>query len=114
MPIGVIGCLSLHVSREIDWWPVKGVPHLSPYVDWDWLPLPSKDKWYIAKRWMNGWMDSWHCTTAATYFFFRILSSDVTESASRRSSDNAGLRKKKRNTPTVIAHNRPADGTVQS
>lgn len=32
--ICVYGCLSLCVSTASDWWPVEGVPCLSPYCGW--------------------------------------------------------------------------------
>ena len=47
--VSMDGCLSLCIGPVIRWQSVQGVPHLSPYVNWDWLqlpPQPSKNKGY--------------------------------------------------------------------
>jgi len=57
--VSVTGCLSLCVSPVIVWWPVQGVPCLSPNVSWDRLQPPhhpQENKWL---RKINEWMNEW-------------------------------------------------------
>ena len=39
LTVAVNGCLSLYVGPVIRWWPVHGLPRLSPNISWDWLQL---------------------------------------------------------------------------